>query len=197
MSDNPFLSPEHTSAPPKAANGWRFPWIATLCCLGGAFVLFMMLAPMVRYAPNTHARLHCQNNLKLIALALHSYHDEYDSFPPAFTVDADGKPLHSWRTLVLPYLDQKELYAKIDLSKPWDDPANAKVGREMPNVYACPSGKLRDGETIYLGVGGAKGVFAPAGSRKLFDISDGASNTLMLIEADLDHAVPWMSPVFA
>ena len=45
----------------------------------------------------------CVNNLKQIALALHNYEEVYKVLPPAYTVDAQGRPLHSWRTLILPY----------------------------------------------------------------------------------------------
>ena len=67
------------------------------------------------------------NNLKQIALALLNYEQAHHALPPAYTVDAQGRPLHSWRTLILPYLDQESLYQTIDLSKPWNDPANAKA----------------------------------------------------------------------
>ena len=71
--------------------------------------------------------MQCANNLKQIALALRNYESVYHALPPAYTVDAEGKPLHSWRTLILPYLEQQALYDKIDLSKPWDDPANKEA----------------------------------------------------------------------
>ena len=56
-----------------------------------------------------------------------NYEQAYNALPPAYTVDANGRPLHSWRTLILPYLEQESLYQTIDLSKPWNDPANARA----------------------------------------------------------------------
>ena len=60
------------------------------------------------------------NNIRNITLALLNYADTHKAFPPAYTVDANGNRLHSWRTLLLPYLDQQSLYESIDFSKPWN-----------------------------------------------------------------------------
>ena len=50
--------------------------------------------------------LECRQRLKKLGQALRQYHDDYDTFPPAHTMAPDGKSLHSWRTLILPYLEQ-------------------------------------------------------------------------------------------
>lgn len=143
-------------------------------------------------------RSQCRHNLKQIAIALHNYHDKFQAFPPAYTVDADGKPLHSWRTLILPYLDQKTLYDKIDLAKPWDDPANAEVFK-LYNIeaYRCPSEPGPATHTTYLAVVTSNSCLRPGESARMSDIKDGMSNTLMVTEVDSDHAVPWMSPADA
>ena len=56
-----------------------------------------------------------KNNLKQIALAMHNYHDVHRTFPPAYQADASGKPLLSWRVLILPYLEQDALYREFHL----------------------------------------------------------------------------------
>lgn len=78
-------------------------------CLAIAIVAISvaLFLPATRNVRPAAYRSQCKNNLKQIGLALHNYHDEYQAFPPAYTVDADGKPLHSWRTLILPYMEQK------------------------------------------------------------------------------------------
>src|SRR3990170_4393040 len=62
------------------------------------YALWMPAVQMVRSGPQPS----CRNQFKVIALALHNYHDEYGSFPPAYVADADGKPLHSWRVRSCP-----------------------------------------------------------------------------------------------
>ena len=139
-------------------------------------------------------RSQCMNNLRQIALALENYRDVHGSLPPAYTVDASGKRLHSWRTLILPFLEQRALYDKLDLSKPWDDPANKEVFEAMPYTYQCPSAVCPQGHTTYLAVAVPGGCFDGPKPRKLSDITDDHHLTLMVLEVHSDHAVPWMSP---
>ena len=169
-------------------------------CLAIAIVAISvaLFLPATRNVRPALYRSQCMNNLKQIGLALHNYHDEYQAFPPAYTVDADGKPLHSWRTLILPYMEQKALYDKIDLTKPWDDPANAEVFK-LNNIeaYRCPSELGPATHTTYLAVVTSNSCLRPGGSARLSDIKDGTSGTLMVTEVDSEHAVPWMAPADA
>jgi prepilin-type processing-associated H-X9-DG protein len=152
---------------------------------------------MRRSAGEAARRMSCQNNLKHIALALHNYEEVYHCLPPAYTVDASGKPLHSWRTLILPYLEQKWLYEKIDLTKPWDDPANKAAYDTKVSAYQCPSAKHPVGQTSYLAVVGPGCCFQATEPRRLAEITDDPGLTLMVIEVDAEHAVHWMSPTDA
>ena len=158
------------------------------------FIIIVLVLPSTRFTPSAMRRTQCFSNLKQIAIALHNYHDKYDSLPPAYTVDSNGKPLHSWRTLILPYLEQTALYNSIDLSKPWSDPVNAEAFKTTPQIYRCPSADLPPNYTGYLGVAGENGSFHPTNPRARSEITDGLSNTLMVIEVPQEKAVPWMSP---
>jgi hypothetical protein len=168
--------------------------VQVVVCLGIVVLLIALLLPISRSAPEAKRRNTCLNNLKRIALALHNYHDVYQTFPPLYTVDTDGKPLHSWRTLILPYLEEGELYEKVDLSKPWDDPANAKVFKTGVSVYRCPKSEIEPNETPYLAIVAPDGIFQPNEPRPLSDVTDTTSNTIMLVEVPTDQSVPWMSP---
>ena len=139
-------------------------------------------------------RTQCRHNLKQLAIALHNYHDAYDGFPPAYTTDAEGKPLHSWRTLILPFLDQKSLYDQIDLTKPWNDPANAEAYQTALGVFNCPSTDLPPNHTVYLAVVTPNSPILPTKSRQISEITNGTSQTLLLIEVAAEHAVHWMAP---
>src|SRR4029077_3708459 len=111
-----------------------------------------LLLPAFRSAQPGARRAQCTNNLKQIALALHNYAQIYEALPPAHTVDANGRPLHSWRTLILPYLEQGPLYQTIDLSKPWDDPANAKANETLVPVFRCLESVGAQNKTTYLAI---------------------------------------------
>lgn len=170
----------------------------TLIELAVAFVvvavLIALLLPAQRRARPAARRTQCKNNLKQIGLALHNYHDTWGAFPPVYTVDADGKPLHSWRTLILPYIDQAPLYNQLNLSKPWDDPANAEAFKTSVPTYLCPSTPGTDGKTVYLAVAIKGGCMEPGASRTIKEITDGTSDTILVIEVPHEQAVTWYVP---
>lgn len=153
-----------------------------------------LLSPMIRTSRGP-ARLNtCRNNLKQISLALLSYADEHGEYPPAYTVDAEGNRLHSWRTLILPYMEQQQLFDTIDLTKPWDDPVNLKARETVLLVYVCPSSVTEGGLTTYLGVFGPDSFFAGIEPREIIEFTSGQSNTITVIEVPRKKAVHWMSP---
>jgi prepilin-type processing-associated H-X9-DG protein len=171
--------------------------LKVLVALGLIAIAICLLLPAVRYSRPAALRNQCTNNLRQIAIALRAYADAYQALPPAYTTDADGKPLHSWRTLLLPFVEETALYRSIDLTKPWDDDANAEARNSIVSVYHCPSLSDADNQTTYLAVVTPHSCFQKDHSRRLAEIVDGASTTMMLIEVDSDHAVPWMAPMDA
>ena len=112
-------------------------------------------------------------------------------------MDAKGRPLHSWRTLILPYLEQEPLYQTIDLSKPWNDPANARALETSLSVFRCPEAVGPQNTTTYLAIAAPNGCLIPGEPRRLAEITDAHASTLMVIEAGEENAVPWMAPVDA
>ncbi|OAI54196.1 hypothetical protein AYO44_15355 [Planctomycetaceae bacterium SCGC AG-212-F19] len=137
------------------------------------------------------------NNLKQIGLAFHIYHDEHGHFPLAAHYSPDGRPLLSWRVLLLPYLEEQPLYQRFHLDEPWDSPHNIKLLEEMPRIYRRPArGRTpadRDG-TIYQVFVGPGSIFeGPRGlTLKQISEADGASMTLLVVEAA--EVVPWTKP---
>jgi len=194
MSANPYESPETPGQPSPLTGRRGFRLVELLVVIGVIGVLIALLLPAVRTSPGAARRSQCSNNLKQIALALHEYHDTYGSFPPAYTVDSAGKPLHSWRTLILPYMEQKSLYEKIDLTKPWDDPANRVAYETSMQDYRCPSANAPKTHATYLAVVGPGACFNGPVPRKLADITDKPGATLLVIEVPADRSVHWMSP---
>jgi len=172
-----------------------FTWTELGVCLAILFVLVAVILPVTRRSAGEAARrMQCSNNLKQIGLALHNYEQQYKMLPPAYTVDADGKRLHSWRTLILPFLEEAALYAKVDFSKAWDDPANEAVRRKKVPAYQCPSNQSSAGDTTYLAIVGDRNILRPQRGRAFTEVVDGLSNTVMVFEADSLQAVHWMSP---
>jgi len=156
--------------------------------------LIALLLPSIRSAREPARRNSCMNNLKQIGLALLAYEEDHGTLPPAYTADTEGNRLHSWRTLILPYMEQQQLYESIDLSKPWDNPANAKAREAVVESYECPSSPEPHGLTNYLAVIGPDCSFSGSVPRTISEIADGPTNTIMVIDVNREQVVHWMSP---
>ena len=141
-------------------------------------------------------RNECMTNMQMIVLAMLLYHEDHGTLPPAFTIDANGTPLHSWRVLLLPYLGHDELYAKIRLDEPWDSEHNRQFHHESLDVYRCPSTTLGDGETSYTVVIGEETAFNDSGTgRKLSDFGPKSADLILL--GEMQPARCWMQPLEA
>jgi RNA polymerase sigma factor (sigma-70 family) len=148
----------------------------------------------IKDSPDGGARARSTNNLKQIALAMHNYHSTFNHFPPAATYDKDGKPLLSWRVLILPFIEQDALYRAFKLDEPWDSENNKKLIAQMPKVYA-PVGGVETKEkhmTFYQVFTGKGTIFEGSKALKIQDILDGTSNTALVVEAG--EPVIWTKP---
>jgi prepilin-type processing-associated H-X9-DG protein len=138
------------------------------------------------------ARAQSQNNLKQIALAMHNYHDTHGAFPPAAVCDKTGKPMLSWRVLILPYIEQDQLYKEFKLDEPWDSDHNKKLIARMPRTYALPTQQPGATDTYYRTFVGNGALMDYVRGPKITEITDGTSNTIMVVTAA--EAVPWTKP---
>ncbi|HEY3391082.1 MAG TPA: DUF1559 domain-containing protein [Lacipirellulaceae bacterium] len=95
----------------------------------------------------------CQANLFKIRHALLAYDSTHGALPPAYLAGADGVPAHSWRVLIMPYLDSwgldsEAFNATYDFEQPWNGPNNATLLKPVQESrFACPCGSERD--TVY------------------------------------------------
>ncbi len=156
-------------------------------------VLVALLLPAVQSARQAARRMSSSNNLKMIALAMHNYHDTYQHFPTDIH-SSDGKPLLSWRVAILPFIEEAPLYEQFHLDEPWDSPHNLALAQEMPLVYLNPGVATAPGMTVYQRPAGENFIMNGAAEIGFRDITDGTSNTIMGVEALGDAAVPWTKP---
>ena len=85
-----------------------------------------------------------EKDLKRLAIAMHHYERANGRLPPAAVRDKNGKPTVSWRVLILPYIEQNELYKQFKLDESWDSNHNRKLVAKMPAIYRSPTKKLND-----------------------------------------------------
>ena len=137
----------------------------------------------------------CVTHLKMLALAMHNFHDTYNSFPPHASYDEQGRPLLSWRVFLLPYLDEMELYNQFHLDEPWDSEHNRKLIEKMPDVFSCEHPELaQKGMTTFLAPHGEGTVFSGREGVAIKDIKDGSSGTALIFAVAPEHAVTWTKP---
>ena len=164
--------------------------------LGTIFILVLigLLLPTLDHGNSSKSTV-ARNNLKRIALAMHNYLATNGAFPAQAIRGKNGKPLLSWRVALLPYFEpgtvEAQLYGQFHLDEPWNSAHNLRLLDQMPEVYRNPSAP-ETGRTIYLSVVGDKTVFGGAAGATPAEMTDGLSNTIMLVEAD--YSVPWTKP---
>jgi hypothetical protein len=152
-------------------------------------------APRADDRKEQEARVRSMNDLKQIILAVHNFAANpagQPSLPPA-AIRKDGKALLSWRVAVLPYLDQGGLYDKFHRDEPWDSPHNKALLEQIPEVYAPVINKGEPkGSTYYQAFFGPGAIFDGEVGTTFQPITDGTSNTLMVVESA--KPVPWTKP---
>lgn len=152
-----------------------------------------MLLPAVQQTRHAARRTQSMNNMRQMTLAMHNYHSATGKFPAQAITDDNGKPLLSWRVAILPYINEQALYDQFHHDEPWDSPHNKKLIAKMPMAYQSPSVGLQPGKTVYLGIAGEGKAFGKE-PLAISDITDGSSNTALMVEVDSELAVEWTRP---
>lgn len=168
--------------------------IAATCLVYAAY------RPRLYYTPAS-LQSQCKNNMKQLGLAFRLYHEEHGSFPPAYLTDDSGRPAHSWRVLILPFLESQALYREYRFDEPWNGPHNAKLADKIPEVYRCPrfvedfskSTPNSKWLTNYVALAGSHTCFEGNQAITTDDITNDVSMTMMVAETR-HHSIHWMQP---
>lgn len=146
-----------------------------------------------------HLRADCRNRLRAIEVAMRAYHQDHGRFPPAYTTDAAGQPMHSWRVLLLPYLEHMEEYRQYRFDEPWNSPHNRRIvdAVAVRNTFRCPGAKGANAEspedTNYMMIVGVGMVSDGSHSVRLEDVRDDPRTTILVAEV-YGTGVAWAEP---
>lgn len=187
-----------------------FTLVELLVVLAIIGVLVALLLPAVQSAREAARRVQCANNLKQIGAALHNYQQAVGTFPPSFCINEGyelGTNNGSWSIhgRLLPYLERRGEYRRVELDVPWDAQRDTGVPTLRVPTYLCPSERFdmvrRDSDgnakvyplnygfnfgtwLVYdpIGIGRADGAFFVNSRVTPADIHDGLSHTLAASE---------------
>lgn len=163
-----------------------------LIVVGPIAAIILLLLPNIEPARQSVQRAQCMNNLKQLSLGVLTYESATNTLPPAVTVHAETGHRHSWRVMLLNYLESGPGF-KYRLEEAWDGPANSQLfGSRTMELYCCPSHQ-EPTETNYFAITGPQTAWGDGEPRKLSDITDGTASTILLIEA-AGRGVHWAEP---
>jgi hypothetical protein len=167
--------------------------IGTLVLCGG---LGVVLFPAVQKVREAADRTKDQNNLKQIGLGMHVVHDFHGRLTVPLAYDPDRKrPARglSFRVGLLPYVEQGPLYARFDLTQPWDAGPNREPAAADVPAYRDPLDPPGSAVTPYRAFVGGGALFEEDGREvRIADVTDGMSNTIMAAHAA--EPVRWAEP---
>jgi len=161
-----------------------------LCIL---FALLKLFGDAVVNARRASIRSCAQGPLNQLTMALQNYHDRWGQLPPAYFADEDGTPIHSWRVLVLPYVEQQKLYDQYDFAEPWNSPKNSQLANKMPRVFHSHSEPESTEFTNIVVIVGPRTAFPYSRTTRFDDFTDGPENTILLTEIT-NSKINWLEP---
>lgn len=124
-----------------------------------------------------------------IALAMLNYESAYRKFPPHTIRDEDGKALFSGRAAFLPFIEQSNIFESLKRDEPWDSEHNLEFSQRPIEVFADVTGDGRIRMPVFPG-----SIWDTEEGTSLGRITDGTSNTILLIQAPPTSDQSWADP---
>ena len=183
--------------------GTRRWWGFRVSTLLLAFVIIALILGgwKILIAPARHAANEslCHANLFKLCFALRMYDDANGALPPAHINGANGNPSHSWRVLILPYLDSwgidgNAIHQAYDFSEPWNGPTNVSLPTPVPKSrFACPCGSEQHTTlTSYVVLVGPHTLFLGSATVSISELPESVDPILVVEITNSD--IQWIEP---
>ena len=173
-------------------------FVVILICLG--FLVIRTGGDTMQRMATNRTRSESVSNLRKIAAALNAYARDHGTYPPP--VMTAGTNTHSWRVLILPYLNENTLHDQYDFDKPWDSESNMRFAYRVPAVFQNQKQSrgnwgILGSQSDYFLITGSGTLFPSTGPLSPDQIRDAPGQTLLLVEARLmgKEGVSWLEPV--
>jgi prepilin-type N-terminal cleavage/methylation domain-containing protein/prepilin-type processing-associated H-X9-DG protein len=167
-----FIRKNHGSDSTSPGFAWKwagrrgFTLIELLVVISVIGALMTLLLPAVGMVREAARRSQCASNLKQIGTALLAYHTTHEVLPPAYAVDPmpgvqefsitvngvaypdrhrNGGNGFAWGAMLLPYLEQQQLWEMFNFEQPCWSENNATAAQTRVELFLCPSSLGPDG----------------------------------------------------
>jgi type II secretory pathway pseudopilin PulG len=110
-------------------------------------ILVALLLPAVQAARAAARRTHCQNNLRQIALAIHTFHEAHNTQPAYHATDDPfdwSRPGPTWTMAILPFIEEQALHDSFEFTLRLNDPRNSRAVQTIVSAYVCPEAQGSD-----------------------------------------------------
>jgi prepilin-type N-terminal cleavage/methylation domain-containing protein len=190
-----------------------FTLIELLVVIAIIAILIALLLPAVQQTREAARKTQCRDHLKQIGLALHNYHDSHRVLPPGYLYrrSADSPPANAagfgWAAMILPYVDQANLYSRMNWNVPIYDAANEVPRQHRLAIYLCPTDSVSESSFVEMGPTPERyamasyvssfgtpdldenqeqrlGAFSRNSRTRLAQMTDGTSNSLLVGERE-------------
>ncbi len=161
------------------------------CAFCLTFVAFILSMPALMSAltapPNRTPTNETRNTLRQLAVAVYLYEEQHGPLPRV-VYDENGRPMHSWRVLILPIIEEPTLYKQYRFEEPWNSPHNLNVAKRMPHLFAAGFGAGPNVTTTDF-----LALYDPADSNAKVNHLPPDAPPLMLLQV-ADSGILWTEP---
>jgi hypothetical protein len=145
---------EHRTMTSHRRPNWKSPWFVPVLVLSGVLVYVGIAAYQAVWLFG--CKMASANGLQQIMMAMQNYRQTNGCYPPQFLADNEGRPAHSWRVLIWPYVCGDDSHRRYRFDEPWNGPHNRLLAAETPACFCSPNvdPKSKSGTTDYVGIVG-------------------------------------------